>query len=185
MLPTTLPRRAISSGVVTTMSLLTVRSPKARLISTAARRLSSTSSMTTSRSTSLQRLSVPRARAEEQDARGLEAGDNALYYSIDDGLVGHCAPPDWLGKVACTAELTAERQADDIRPTLYQGIISQGSLGAAFLFVDAVGQLAGARGLYLSPQLRSPLLAALSTPAEQIMHHLPDSASAASSYTRG
>ena len=59
--PITVPRRLISSGVVTTISLLNGRSPRARLISTAARRLSGTSRITTRRSTSLDPSAVPRA----------------------------------------------------------------------------------------------------------------------------
>ncbi|MDE0462109.1 MAG: hypothetical protein OXH93_06870 [Caldilineaceae bacterium] len=49
------------------------------------------------------------ARAEEQDARRLETCHNALHHGVDDGLVGHCAPPARLGQVACTAALTAVR----------------------------------------------------------------------------
>jgi len=42
-----------------------------------------------------------------------------------------------------------------------------------------------ARGVHLNRQLRSLPLAALPMHAAQIIHHLPDGAAAASSYTRG
>ena len=58
--PTTCPLLAISSGVVTMMSLLTGRSPNTRRISIAARRLSETVPKTTSKSTSLHSPAVPR-----------------------------------------------------------------------------------------------------------------------------
>ena len=41
-----------------------------------------------------------------------------LYHGIDDGLVGHCAPPARLGQVACTAALTAVRFKRAIRGQL-------------------------------------------------------------------
>ncbi len=59
--PAMSPRLAISSGVVTTISLLADISPSDRRISIAAARLSCTPRMTTSRSTSLHSLASPRA----------------------------------------------------------------------------------------------------------------------------
>ena len=102
------PRRVASSGVATTMSLQTGRSPRARRISVVVSRWWTTSGIITSRSTSLHLVAVPRAWDPKRTIRAGRKPSTMLYHGRYERFRGrhvHVAPPMFpsLNNPPCSA----------------------------------------------------------------------------------